>query len=161
MFPFLNHNQNEENEDYRFNLFNMFRIMSPVREEPFNYRERSIHDIVLGRMMQVAMMELIEEQLDNYIENAVMRMSLEESKEIERTESLISFTSQRHDTLLEKQREITECSICLIDFEKSDMVSITKCNHVFHNKCIEEWSHYKHDCPVCRDDLEGNLKDKS
>lgn len=176
MFPFFNNNENNHNNNENINnninnenmninnnlnFYNMFNFMSPgllPGIEPINYRERSVNDLLMASIVRTAMMDLLEEEIENYIESAVMRMSLEESKEIERTKPPMSFPSQRHDTLLEKQRDVTECAICLVDFEKTDMVSVTNCNHVFHNECIQEWSHYKHDCPVCREELE---EDKS
>jgi hypothetical protein len=51
-----------------------------------------------------------------------------------------------------------ECSICLVEYESNDLVSITECGHLFHNKCIEEWSRYKQDCPVCRNNLKEEKK---
>lgn len=166
MFPFNNQNRNEENENNEntdnLGIFDVFVTMTASNMQPFSYsRGPSIRDMIFGRMMQAAMMEVFEEQLEDYITNEVIRRSLDESKEIERTKPPINFTAQRYDTLSKKQQETTECSICLVEYEKADMVSITKCNHIFHNKCIEEWSHYKHDCPVCRKDLEGSLKDDS
>ena len=43
-----------------------------------------------------------------------------------------------------------DCSICTVDYEKDDMISITNCNHVFHTDCIKEWAKYKQICPICR-----------
>ncbi|XVE93025.1 hypothetical protein REPUB_Repub01dG0154400 [Reevesia pubescens] len=44
------------------------------------------------------------------------------------------------------------CSICLVEFEKEDVVSqLQKCGHMFHMKCIEKWvEHYQFTCPLCR-----------
>lgn len=42
------------------------------------------------------------------------------------------------------------CSIC---FEKGNL-SISRCNHLFHQNCIQTWVSYGHvSCPICR----GNL----
>lgn len=38
------------------------------------------------------------------------------------------------------------CPICLLD--KPDIK--TKCNHWFHNECLEKWLKIKPTCPVCR-----------
>ena len=46
-----------------------------------------------------------------------------------------------------------ECSICLVDFETNDSVTLLKCNHCFHIKCIEEWSTIKAECPNCREKI--------
>lgn len=46
-----------------------------------------------------------------------------------------------------------ECTICTVEYEKDCMVSITKCNHIFHTDCIKEWAKYKQICPMCRTEL--------
>jgi hypothetical protein len=53
--------------------------------------------------------------------------------------------------------KIDECSICL-DNNNKHSVKI-KCNHIFHNKCIEEWKtiSIKNNnivsCPLCRTEI--------
>ena len=51
------------------------------------------------------------------------------------------------------------CSICLLEFEKEDMVSqLKKCGHVFHIKCIEKWlDRDQFTCPLCRSFLFANI----
>lgn len=41
------------------------------------------------------------------------------------------------------------CPICLEDYSMDDKVAITKCNHSFHEHCIEK----QVKCPLCRDIL--------
>jgi len=47
-----------------------------------------------------------------------------------------------------------QCSICLypIDLEKKDEYTETKCEHFFHDKCINQWVYCerKDSCPNCR-----------
>ena len=93
---------------------------------------------------------------NNIYDNAINRL-FEENRErdLERREDeYINFSSQRYDTLnSEIVKKQTECSICLTEFEKENMVSSTSCNHIFHHDCIKEWTHYKTSCPVCREEL--------
>ncbi|KAK9286868.1 hypothetical protein L1049_015274 [Liquidambar formosana] len=44
------------------------------------------------------------------------------------------------------------CSVCLVEFEREDVVSqLSRCGHVFHTGCIEGWLHRNHfTCPLCR-----------
>lgn len=44
----------------------------------------------------------------------------------------------------------TACSICLDNFEEDENISTLKCNHSFHNKCIEAWLDTNFTCPMCR-----------
>jgi hypothetical protein len=39
------------------------------------------------------------------------------------------------------------CSIC---FDHIQEIYILKCNHVFHEECIQKWIHIKNECPLCR-----------
>ena len=42
------------------------------------------------------------------------------------------------------------CSICL---NRLDYGQVLACDHVFHEKCIQEWKTYNPVCPLCRIDL--------
>ncbi|KAH1153985.1 hypothetical protein GYH30_049568 [Glycine max] len=42
------------------------------------------------------------------------------------------------------------CAICLEDFEPSEEVRLTPCNHMFHKDCIVPWLTSTGQCPVCR-----------
>jgi len=52
------------------------------------------------------------------------------------------------------------CSICLDDFDNINNIKKTKCNHIFHKKCIKKWTSYKSKCPICRGKLKTTLKNK-
>ena len=41
------------------------------------------------------------------------------------------------------------CSICFEDINENDKKK-TKCNHVYHEKCIDKWFSINHQCPLCR-----------
>ena len=42
------------------------------------------------------------------------------------------------------------CSICLDNFEEGENIHTLKCNHSFHDKCIEDWLDTQFTCPLCR-----------
>jgi len=42
-----------------------------------------------------------------------------------------------------------ECSICLDKI--NDNISLLKCSHIFHTKCIEKWT--RDNCPICRKEI--------
>uniref|UniRef100_A0A3Q7ENS2 RING-type domain-containing protein n=1 Tax=Solanum lycopersicum TaxID=4081 RepID=A0A3Q7ENS2_SOLLC len=44
------------------------------------------------------------------------------------------------------------CSICLMEYEKDDVVcELPRCKHVFHMECIEGWvERCQFTCPLCR-----------
>ncbi|XP_068636167.1 RING-H2 finger protein ATL79-like [Aristolochia californica] len=44
-----------------------------------------------------------------------------------------------------------ECAICLSEFVNGEKVRVLpKCNHGFHDKCVEGWLSSKQSCPTCR-----------
>ncbi|CAK81972.1 unnamed protein product (macronuclear) [Paramecium tetraurelia] len=49
--------------------------------------------------------------------------------------------------------EISECQICLVEFQKQDLVKLTFCLHLFHSTCIDEWRRRNQTCPFCRENL--------
>lgn len=42
------------------------------------------------------------------------------------------------------------CAVCLDDFRPREMVTLTPCNHMFHENCIVPWVKSRGQCPVCR-----------
>lgn len=53
-----------------------------------------------------------------------------------------------------------DCPICLCKMDKEKEITITKCNHKFHKKCMDKYtkkSKRNTKCPLCRTNLkEGN-----
>lgn len=43
-----------------------------------------------------------------------------------------------------------DCPICMDKMDKICTLSITNCNHVFHNSCLNHWRMKKNCCPLCR-----------
>lgn len=42
------------------------------------------------------------------------------------------------------------CAICLDDFRYKEDISICRCGHAYHCKCIMEWMEIKGTCPICQ-----------
>lgn len=48
------------------------------------------------------------------------------------------------------------CSICVMEFEDTEVLRLLpKCEHSFHNECIEEWLKIRKSCPICRSLVEA------
>jgi hypothetical protein len=48
----------------------------------------------------------------------------------------------------------TDCSICMGQMDKDEMVTELKCTHTFHTNCIEPYlKQYNYKCPVCRTEV--------
>jgi len=51
---------------------------------------------------------------------------------------------------------VNDCSICLESIHINDVISVTKCNHTYHEGCLREWLTHECNvpsCPTCRCDL--------
>jgi hypothetical protein len=48
---------------------------------------------------------------------------------------------------------LNECSICLDNYKKDDMIIILSCNHNFHEPCLKEWTKNNNSCPHCRENI--------
>jgi ankyrin repeat protein len=46
-----------------------------------------------------------------------------------------------------------KCPICLSEFELDDTICNLKCNHIFHDNCIESWIEKVECCPMCRREI--------
>lgn len=54
-----------------------------------------------------------------------------------------------------------ECPICLEEISKKDASKIQCSNkHLYHNKCIKRWMKQNANCPICRENLLPNNKEK-
>ena len=67
-------------------------------------------------------------------------------------EPLVTKQMEKKEIIFKKEIYNTdECSICLETFKEDENIIQLKCNHIFHNKCLETWlSHYNNKCPTCR-----------
>ncbi|EEF29527.1 RING-H2 finger protein ATL5F, putative [Ricinus communis] len=53
-----------------------------------------------------------------------------------------------------------ECVICLEEFKDGEECRIfTKCNHFYHNGCIDKWLIKHRHCPICRESVRPRAND--
>jgi len=71
--------------------------------------------------------------------------------------------SQRNENVSIETTETQEwntdktCSVCLEKFKAGEKVATILCAHTFHKSCIEEWSKYKQECPLCRKSIPNKV----
>lgn len=60
------------------------------------------------------------------------------------------FSNKNIGVAMDNDEEV--CSICLMEFEKEDLVNkLPRCGHLFHMKCMEKWlDRCRFTCPLCR-----------
>lgn len=53
-----------------------------------------------------------------------------------------------------------ECIICTESLNNNKNIKITKCKHIFHDQCLNEWfySQKTPTCPICRETFERKSK---
>lgn len=153
---FLNENDfhNYMNGQYFYN-YDYERIIFPninsiPRREINQPPSQDIYNLLFNNILN-NFMDRIEEQL---LED-ILQESLNNSSTLEKNNDGIKFNKNKYNSINNDLKEKNkDCSICLTDFNEEDDVSIINCNHLFHNNCIEEWTKYKKDCPICRDNIE-------
>jgi len=49
--------------------------------------------------------------------------------------------------------EQSSCTICLEEFDPTEVVSRLNCYHVFHDGCLQGWLNHNKTCPLCVTDI--------
>jgi len=52
--------------------------------------------------------------------------------------------------LNEDLEESDNCSICLENYNKDNIINVLKCGHKYHKDCIDDWINDNNNCPLCR-----------
>ena len=94
---------------------------------------------------------------DQYIDplEDILQQSFEQQPQtLEKSDFNLIISSQEYNSFCDEiKTDNKECSICVCEYDNTDMVSITNCNHIFHTDCIKEWGKYKQECPLCKTNL--------
>ena len=48
-----------------------------------------------------------------------------------------------------------KCSVCWSDYASGDLLRRLPCMHQFHRRCVDQWLGAKRECPVCRQEVNG------
>ena len=56
---------------------------------------------------------------------------------------------------LKGNKQVSECIICLTDFENEETIIKLSCNetHIFHEECLKGWVQTNYTCPLCREPI--------
>jgi len=46
------------------------------------------------------------------------------------------------------------CCICLEGFVEMDNNAMTRCKHLYHNRCLTKWARYHKNCAYCRNQID-------
>lgn len=120
-----------------------------------NFRYSSTLEGRISNNMRLLNESFLDSIIDRIVDpvESVLNESFNERQpgSIEKINEEIDIDSFKYKSLEKKEKD---CCICLDDFSEEDDVSFSKCHHLFHTKCIKEWSTYRTTCPVCRENFE-------
>jgi hypothetical protein len=75
-----------------------------------------------------------------------------------KNKSKITDTNGKHFCVVHIRQGVlleTDCSICM-DALCNQALTLTKCKHVFHTKCLKNWTiNFNTNCPLCRAKIIG------
>jgi hypothetical protein len=92
-----------------------------------------------------------QETNDKYnicIENIIMEDNIENNIDING-----NFVELDNNELVSTESDDMSCVICMEEFINNENVFISKCNHIYHKKCIIKWFLNNNSCPICREIL--------
>ena len=100
-----------------------------------------IHDDSLSEALIGSLSDCDEsQQFEFQIFPITVNPNVKQVKEIKPEIELINFTLPE------------TCSICYVDFQADQLITITRCRHLFHQSCLREWFEKAtlKTCPFCR-----------
>ena len=62
----------------------------------------------------------------------------------------------KHIKKYSKNKE-KKCSICLVKYQKPDILKEFPCNHIYHKNCILKWIKNSNKCPLCKYDITNDV----
>ena len=124
------------NEEYKMNNFDNDPYNDPYNESQYNrYSSDSIitfFQVFLGLLSFSGAIQVFYVNCkgcyDDYLKNKKIK-----KRKIKEDELILS-----------------ECSICLENYNKGDKISILSCGHYYHSECLNRWIEKKEECPLCR-----------
>jgi len=115
------------------------------------YQSFTMGDLVTNLDSYTALQAFMAISESFNMEERLLTRAIRESErdsELQRdTSKCIAVTSRKFE---EAKDSDNQCSICVTKFAAEQDLVTLPCNHTFHKKCIEEWGHYKAECPLCK-----------
>eukprot|EP00760_Papus_ankaliazontas_P018290 PhM_4_TR17457/c6_g1_i1/m.36651 len=62
----------------------------------------------------------------------------------------IYLSTYKHDGRMPEDEGQHTCCICLVSFQKDDVIAPLPCLHLYHADCIRPWLHHHTTCPQCQ-----------
>ncbi|KAI3443946.1 hypothetical protein Pfo_000611 [Paulownia fortunei] len=69
---------------------------------------------------------------------------------------------RRKEEKLECADDVSQCYICLAEYEEGDKIRVLPCHHEYHMSCVDKWLKEIHGvCPLCRGDVRAGFTEAS
>ena len=132
----LNYNEYQNNSNINDNAIYMhYRI--PINGDI----SRNLRDLLIVATSN-RMRDFVQESFD------------QQDELIRNQDSIINLEILDKATIKETDECLNEsCIICCSEFNVDETVVNLTCKHMFHEKCIKEWCHYKSTCPLCNEKI--------
>jgi len=134
-------NNTENNKDNDNNIRNIRNILN-IRNINQDYNNnRNIISNLFGERENVvnnSVSDIITLFTTNYIHS--IQNNIENEK----------YTYSFYSGLKEELKKNDNCSICFEQLDNNNLLIVTKCNHIYHEKCMNKWFMLNKTCPLCR-----------
>ena len=109
---------------------------------------------ITKQLLKIYDLEGINNLLNNHVEERYEQNRVKLILEQDEIDKLKKDHYNNYNDIIQKNN--INCSVCLVDFEKTDETRLLKCEHLFHTECIDNWLlNFSHKCPVCRTECEN------
>ena len=119
-------------------------MFNTYNNDDINYPENILTIDIIEDLTRVVTDEIIDELSRFDIEEEPSRFKPATKEEIENIK-VETYTDSESDN---------KCAICLDRIKINEQYCRTKCDHLFHHKCLIGWLNTDNSCPICRDRLE-------
>ena len=121
---------------------------SRINQLRLEYRERVI---------EMSANQINLEETDYEVDRAIIK-SLQEKYKIGVSYSRhLKANHYKSNNDEEKTDDDCKCIICLDEYVDNQVLSVMKCQHVFHYNCLKKWLNESPNCPICRTDVIKNI----
>ncbi|XWS66274.1 hypothetical protein CRYUN_Cryun05aG0185400 [Craigia yunnanensis] len=91
-------------------------------------------------------------QASNPVADQTMQRQPSQKQQAEASKPIMVLYKNEQET----ESNCTDCAICLEEFREGDSCRIiSKCRHLYHQLCIDQWLVKDRHCPLCRGSVHG------
>ena len=154
-----NQNSNNSNSGPRVYHFNFNNMMDNLNDFNFNY-SYEVNDYI-RESSNNASIRSSRNNLTSSINNSVNLNDFSggEKKKLQLILEMDEY-QYKHIQKYDDSRKETNCAICLEDFKNTDIIkAFCACKHIFHKKCLLNWLKDHDICPLCKHDLNDDMRE--